>query len=140
MIGYQGTGPSINALVAKEIEGTMTNYTSGKGYFDEGTFVPLGVAHDERLGEISDVPTFIEQGIDMLDSTSRGLFAPKGTPEEIVVKIEEAFKKALDDPEVKKDILALGSIVRFKPHQEYTDFVNKLQAEYSELAKDMDLK
>ncbi|MFZ7103028.1 MAG: Bug family tripartite tricarboxylate transporter substrate binding protein [Peptococcaceae bacterium] len=140
MIGYQGTGPATNALLAKEIEGTMLNYTSGKGYFDDGTFIPLGVAHDERLAEIPDVPTFIEQDINMLDSTSRGIFAPEGTPEEILMKIEEAFQKALEEPEVKKDIEALGSLIKFKPHNEYKDFVTELQEEYTELAKDMDLK
>jgi len=137
LIGYQGTGEQINALLAQQINGAMTNYTSGKAYFDN-EFVALGVAHDERLAEADQIPTLIEQGINMTNATSRGIFAPKGTPEEIIIKIEEAFRKAMEDPEVQSKIKELGSIPRFKPHNEYKQFVSDLQTELGELAKNME--
>jgi tripartite-type tricarboxylate transporter receptor subunit TctC len=141
LIGYEGTGPQVTALVANETQGAMTNVPSGKAYFEEGTFVPLAVAHDERLDILPDVTTMKEQGIDMVHSTSRGLFAPKGTPEEVIIKIEEAFKKALENPEMKRKIEEeQGSVARFIPHNEYKGFLDNLQAELNELAKSMDLK
>jgi tripartite-type tricarboxylate transporter receptor subunit TctC len=138
LIGYEGTGEQINGLLAKQIDGSMTNITSGKAYFDDGSFIPLGVAHDERLAEASDLPTLIEQGIDMTNATSRGLFAPKGTPEEVIVKIEEAFRKAAESPEVQKEIAKLGSIIKFKSHDEYKQFLDDLQARLEKLSKKMD--
>jgi tripartite-type tricarboxylate transporter receptor subunit TctC len=141
LIGYEGTGPQVTALVANETQGAMTNIPSGKAYFEEGTFVPLAVAHSERLGILPDVATMNEQGIAMENSTSRGLFAPKGTPEEIIVKIEEAFQKALDDPAMQKKIEdEQGSVVKFLPHKEYKTFLDDLQASLNELAKSMDMK
>jgi tripartite-type tricarboxylate transporter receptor subunit TctC len=141
LIGYEGTGPQVTALVANEIQGAMTNIPSGKAYFEEGTFVPLAIAHDERLAILPDTPTMQEQGVDMVNATSRGLFAPKGTPEEIIIKIEEAFKKALEDPEMKRKIEEeQGSIARFIPNKEYKSFLDDLQARLNELAKSMDLK
>jgi tripartite-type tricarboxylate transporter receptor subunit TctC len=138
LIGYEGTGEQINGLLAKQIQGSMTNVTSGKSYFEDGTFVPLGVAHDERLAEMGDLPTLIEQGIDMTNATSRGLFAPKGTPEEVIVKIEEAFRKATESPEVQEKIAELGSIIKFKSHDEYKQFLDDLQARLEKLSKNMD--
>ncbi|MEC5423306.1 tripartite tricarboxylate transporter substrate binding protein [Virgibacillus sp. C22-A2] len=137
LIGYEGTGEQINALLAKQIDSAMTNYTSGQAYFGN-EFVPLGVAYEEKLEGIPNIPTFAEQGIDMENATSRGIFAPEGTPEEVIIKIEEAFQKALDDPEVQEQIAELGSIVYFKPHDEYKSWLDDLQERLDNLAKNMD--
>jgi tripartite-type tricarboxylate transporter receptor subunit TctC len=137
LIGYEGTGEQINALLAKQIDGAMTNYTSGKSYFGN-EFVPLGVAHEERLAELPDLPTLAEQGIEMTNATSRGLFAPKGTPEEVIVKIEEAFQKAAESSEVQEEIAKLGSIVKFLPHDEYKTFLDDLQERLDGLAENME--
>jgi tripartite-type tricarboxylate transporter receptor subunit TctC len=138
LVGYEGTGEQINGLLAKQIHGAMTNVTSGKAYFEDNTFIPLGVAHDERLPENPDLPTLIEQGIDMTNATSRGLFAPKGTPKEVIVKIEEAFRKATESPEVQAKIAELGSIIRFKSHDEYKAFLDDLQIRLEKLSKNME--
>nr|WP_239584163.1 tripartite tricarboxylate transporter substrate binding protein [Aquibacillus albus] len=140
LIGYEGTGAAIKAVVAGEIDGTMTNYTSGKGYFDEGTFVSIGVAHDERLAEMPDSPTMIEQGVEFTNATSRGVFVPKDTPEEVVTVLESAFEAALNDPELQAEVAKLGSITRYKDHEEYETFVTELHDRLGELAENMELQ
>lgn len=141
LIGYEGTGPQVTALAAKETDGAMFDIPSGKAFFGDGTVVPLGVSYDERLGQIADVPTMKEQGVDMVHSTSRGLFAPKGTPEEIIVKIEQAFQKAMEDPELQRKISEeQGTVVKFIPHKEYKAWLDELQKKLEDLATTMDLK
>jgi tripartite-type tricarboxylate transporter receptor subunit TctC len=141
LVGYQGTGPQIAALIGNEIQGASTNVPSGMSYYEEGSLVPLGISHDERLSALPDIPTMQEQGVDVINATSRGLFAPKGTPAEIIVKIETAFKKAVEDPEMQKKISEeQGSIVKFLPHDEYKGYLDKLQAKLKKLAESMDLK
>lgn len=137
LINYEGTGEQINALLAKQIDVSMTNYTSGNSYFGKG-FVPLGVAYEERLKELPDLPTLAKQGIDMENATSRGIFAPKGTPEEVIVKIEEAFRKATESPEVQEKIAELGSLIKFLPHDEYKPWLDDLQIKLDGLAENME--
>lgn len=137
LINYEGTGEQINALLAKQIDVSMTNYTSGKSYYGNG-FVPLGVAYEKRLKELPDLPTLAEQGIDMENATSRGIFAPKGTPEEVIVKIEEAFKKATESSEVQEKIAELGSLIKFMPHNEYKPWLDDLQVKLDGLAENME--
>lgn len=141
MIGYEGTGPQVTALAAKETDGGMFDMPSGKGLFSGGTGVPIGVSYEERLTGLEDVGTMKEQGVDMSFSISRGVFAPKGTPEEVITVIEEAFRKALEDPELQRKITEeQGSVVKFLPHGEYKGFLEELQGKLDGLAKQMDLK
>jgi tripartite-type tricarboxylate transporter receptor subunit TctC len=141
LVGYEGTGDEINALLAKETDLAMTNMPSGKGFFDDGSFLPIGVAHDERLAEIPDAPTLQEQGINFTHATNRGLFAPKGTPEEHIKVIESAFEKALQNEELKKKINSeLGSVTQFLPHDEYKKFLDELEANLTTLAKEIEFK
>ncbi len=141
LVSFKGTGPQVTSLVAEETNGGMFNIPSAKAYYEEGSFIPLGIAHDQRLGQLPDVPTLIDQGVNIKHATSRGLFAPIGTPEEIIVKIESAFKKVLDDPVMQKKIVEeQGSIPKFLPHKEYKVYLDELQANLTELSKEMDLK
>lgn len=138
LINYDGTGDEVNALLANETHLAMTNMPSAKGFFDDGTFIPIGVAHDERLAELPDAPTLQEQGINILHATNRGIFAPKGTPEEIIEIIESAFQKALEDKELQKKIKEeLGSVTQFLQHEEYKVFLDELEAGLTELAKEI---
>lgn len=140
LISYQGTADAERAVLSGEIHGTMTNFTSGKGYFDDGSFVALGVANEERLEQLPDSSTMIEQGIDFVNATSRGIFAPKGTSQEIVNKISEAYKKVLTNPDVVKEVENLGSIVKYLGPEEYTNYNEELQERLGQLAEKMDLK
>jgi tripartite-type tricarboxylate transporter receptor subunit TctC len=141
LIGYEGTGPQVTALIAEQVHAAMFDIPSGKAFFEDGTVIPMGVAYDERLGQLPDVQTMNEQGLNMTHSTSRGLFVPKGTPEDIIVKIEQAFKKALENPEIARKIVEeQGTVVKFIPHTEYKGWLEELQAKLNTLAEGMDLK
>lgn len=138
LITYEGTGPAITGVQAGDIDGTMTNYTSAKSQFDSGTFEPIGVAWDERLKEMPDAATFEEQGIDMVNATSRGIFAPEGTPKGIVTKLEEAFRTATENPELQEKLQNFGTLVNFMPSGEYVEFLNDQEQALSKTAKNMD--
>ena len=122
-IDYEGTGDAITAVQRGEIAGTMTNYASARSQVEEGIFVPIAVAHDERLPQLPDVPTFNELGFDMVHSTSRGFFAPAGTPEPIIARLAEAFEAAARSEALQQRIEDdLGSIVRFLPPEDQRAF------------------
>lgn len=136
-VNYPGTGPQYAAMVANQVEGMVADYASGKGYFESGDLVPLGIVNTERDAALPNVPTMIEQGIDFSLPVSRGMFAPKGTPAEILDVLDNAYEKALADPELQKKIKDLGSNPKFVPHDEFSTFVKDLDAEMAKLADKM---
>ena len=126
LVGYPDTGSEVSALLAEEIDFAMLNMPSGSSFYEAGSFRPLGVAHDERLGSLPDVATLQEQGIELTNATSRGVFAPKGTPEDRLQILEDAFRQALENEDLAKRLeTELGSVVRFLPHDEYQAFLTK---------------
>ncbi|MBK5925953.1 Bug family tripartite tricarboxylate transporter substrate binding protein [Rhodobaculum claviforme] len=125
MVGYADTGEQVAALMAREIDFTVLNMPSGGAHYAAGTFRPLGVAHDARLGSLPDAPTMAEQGIALEHATSRGIFAPLGTPQDRVDTLAAAFGAALETPELVSRIeTEFGSIVRFLQGAEYQAFLD----------------
>ncbi|APX91925.1 Bordetella uptake protein [Halomonas sp. 1513] len=141
LVGYPDTGEQVSALMAEEIDFAMFNLPSGGSFFEEGTFRPLGIAHPERLESMPDVPTLRELGIEMDHSTSRGIFAPKGTPQEIQDTIAEAYGQALENEEVQSRIEnEFGSVVRFLAGDDYLEFLDENEAALSAAAENIDFQ
>lgn len=141
LVGYPDTGSEVAALLAEEIDFAMLNMPSGESFFKAGTFRPLGVAHDKRLGTLPDVATLKEQGIDLSNATSRGIFAPKGTPKERLRILEDAFRQALENKDLVKRLeTELGSIVRFLPQDKYQKFLTSNRDSLSKVADKVGFK
>ncbi|MGO4889613.1 Bug family tripartite tricarboxylate transporter substrate binding protein [Anaerobacillus sp. MEB173] len=136
-VNYDGTGPQYAALVAKQVEGMTGDFASGKGYIEDGSMVPLGMVFDERNPFLPEVPTLIEQGIDFAVTVDRGILAPKGTPAEVIKVLNDAFEKALADPELQKRIEELGSFPNFKSTEEYEQHLKQLDDQMEQLADKM---
>lgn len=133
LVSYQGSQATAQAILSKEVTGGVMDVPTGKGYFADGTFNAIGLGYPERLEtHFPNVATLKEQGLDLELNISRGLFAPKGTPPEIVKVLEDAVKKALESPELQKKIVEeQGSLVKFMPAEEYKGFVTTLQEQLS---------
>ncbi|MBM7573350.1 tripartite tricarboxylate transporter substrate binding protein [Aquibacillus albus] len=137
-VSYDGTGPQYAAILANQVDGMTGDYASGKGYFDEGTLVPLGMVDEERNPFLPDVPTIIEQGTDFAVTVDRGILAPKGTPEEVKEIISDAFEKALENPELQEKIEELGSFPHYMDTEDYKTHLEELDSKMSELAPKME--
>lgn len=136
-VNFPGTGPQYAAAVASQVDGMTADYASGKGYFDAGNLVPLGIVDEKRNPALPNLPTLKEQGIDFSLTVDRGIFAPKGTPPEILNILDDAFQKALSDPELKKKIEDLGSFAKFQPYDEYAEYLKDLDEKMAKLADKM---
>jgi tripartite-type tricarboxylate transporter receptor subunit TctC len=74
-----------------------------------GRIKAYAVTSDTRLALAPDIPTFAEMGLPALSYSSwYGLFAPRGTPNDIIGKLNAAVVEALADPEVRSRFIALG--------------------------------
>tara|TARA_R110001606_G_C14912278_1_gene595512 strand:- start:34 stop:540 length:507 start_codon:yes stop_codon:yes gene_type:complete len=141
LVGYPDTGEQVSALMAEEVDFAMFNLPSGGAFFQDGTFRALGIAHPERLESMPDVATLREQGIEMDHSTSRGIFAPKGTPQEVLDTIANAYGQALENEEVQSRIEnEFGSVVRFLAGDDYQAFLDENEAALSAAAENIDFQ
>jgi tripartite-type tricarboxylate transporter receptor subunit TctC len=109
LVPYRGTGPALNDLVGGQIDYIVDQSLNVIPQIKAGTIKAYAVAAPKRLESLPDVPTTQEAGIDFIFSAWNAMVAPKGTPPDIVAKLGAALNKALDDPDVIKRYIELGS-------------------------------
>ena len=117
-IPFNGTGPAMNALVGGQVDYMCDQIVNAVPQVKGGTIKAYAVATPERNPSLPDVPTTAEAGLPAFQAQAwNAIFAPKGTPAPIVAKLNAAFGKALDDPEVQKRLLDLGSVIPKGPER-----------------------
>jgi len=109
---YRGTGPALNDLVGGQVDYMCDQIVNLVEQINAGTIRAYAIATAERSPALPNVPTTTEAGLpDYQVSAWNALFAPKGTPKEIMAKLNETLVKALDDKATRKRLLELGSVL-----------------------------
>jgi tripartite-type tricarboxylate transporter receptor subunit TctC len=129
LVAYRGTGPAMNDLIGGHVDFFCEQAVSVAPQISSGTVKAYGVSARERLAILPDVPTAKEAGIDYEMSIWAGIFAPKGTPRDIIDKLARALDQALDDPGVKKRLADLGGSLPTKDERTPAKFDAFVQAE-----------
>jgi tripartite-type tricarboxylate transporter receptor subunit TctC len=111
-IPYRGSGPALNDVVGGQVGVVVDNLPTALPFILDKRLTALAVAAPARLAQLPQVPTFAELGVPAANRMSfLGVSAPKGTPADVVEKLNAAVKAALADPAVKARIEATGAIV-----------------------------
>ena len=101
-IPYKGTGPALTDLLGGQVDLLCDQTTQIIPYIKDGRVKAYGTTTLKRLSAIPNVPTLNEQGLKGFEVVAwHGVYAPKGTPQPILDKLNAALKKALNSPEVK---------------------------------------
>ncbi len=110
-IPYKGAGPASLAVASGETPIGCTAAFGVLQFAKQGKVRILAISSDKRNPNLPDVPTFIELGYPQInDYTVSGFFAPKGTPLDILEKLNQAMNQALDIPDVKEKFEHAGLI------------------------------
>ncbi len=135
-IPYRGAGPALNDTVAGQVPMIFDNLPSALPFIKENRLVAIVVAAPQRLAVLPNVPTFKEVGLEPVNRMAYyGIYGPKGLPKEVVERISNGVKKALEDPQVRKRIEDTGSlIVANTPEQ----FQAQIKAEFDIYKKVVD--
>ena len=95
----EGGGPTIQQLLGQHVDAGVASVQSGKKHLEAGTLRMLAVEHSARIPWAPDVPTFAEQGYDFgLSPWYLSTFVQADTPDDVVQKLHDAFKAAIEDP------------------------------------------
>jgi putative tricarboxylic transport membrane protein len=111
LVAYRGTAPALNDLVGGHVDFFCEQVVSVAPQIAAGTIQAYAVSSPERLAALPDVPTAREAGINYEMSIWAGIFAPKGTPKEIIDKLADVLDRSLDDPIVAKRLAELGGSI-----------------------------
>jgi len=109
-VAYRGTGPSLNDLVAGQVDFGCDQIVNVVSQVQAGTIKAFAVASPQRSAVLKDVPTTKEAGLPEFQvSAWNAVFAPKDTPKDVMAKLNGALVKALDDGATRTRLLELGS-------------------------------
>jgi tripartite-type tricarboxylate transporter receptor subunit TctC len=108
-VPYRGTAPALTDLVAGQIDVIIDQLSNSIAQVRAGTIRAYAITDDKRVESASDIPTTDEAGLPGFHMTLwSGLWVPKGTPKDIVSKLNAAAVDALNDPAVRKKFEDLG--------------------------------
>jgi len=109
-VPYRGTGPAMQDLAGGRIDFLCEIITTAKPQVDGGTIKGLAIFDKKRSPAMPDLPTALEQGTQNLEAyTWNAIFLPKGAPEAIVKKLNNAAIEAMKSPAVRDRLQGLGA-------------------------------
>lgn len=137
-VPYKGTGPATTAVVTGDVQASFVFYPSAKGLIDGGQLRVLAVTSAQRMKNLPDAPTMQELGFKGFQHTAFvGLSAPKGTPPEVIAKLNKALNESLQSAAVRERLEPLGMAIPSAPNTAgaYGTYMAQEAAHQGELAK-----
>ncbi len=109
-IPYKGTGPAMTDILGGQVDLMCDQTTNTTSHIKGGKVKAYGVTTKTRVKNLPELPTLDEAGLKGFDlAVWHGLYAPKGTPKDVVAKLTAALQAALKDPKVIERFAALGT-------------------------------
>jgi len=140
-VPYKGTAPALQDLVGGQINFMMdTPMPAMLPEVRAGKVKALGMASDKRIAIAPEVPTLIEQGVQVVGGTWVALLAPAGTPKAIVDKLSGAAGAAMRRPEIKERLAQFGIEPVGSTSAEFTQFLKKEVAKWAKVIKDANVR
>jgi tripartite-type tricarboxylate transporter receptor subunit TctC len=135
-VPFEGSAPARAALLGGHVDVGVINAGEAMPYAEEGKVALLGQMAGERWEGAADVPTFKEQGYDIVSGSARGIAAPAGTPQEAVDALAAAIEKAVMDPEFRQKAEEQALPLEYLGPQEYQQSLEATKQEAEQIWAD----
>ncbi len=136
-IPYKGVGTALTDVVSGNVDLYLGSLPTLLGHIRQGKLRALAVTSDKRLPELAAVPTVAESGFKgASSSTWFGFLAPKGTPPEVVARLNAEFGKALKQPALVKKMSDEGANVLTSTPAEFSKLIQDDLTRWSKVIKD----
>jgi tripartite-type tricarboxylate transporter receptor subunit TctC len=117
-----GGGPALTAVLGNNAQVLVSSVAAANSHIRAGKLRALACFSSKRAASLPDVPTLKELGHDVEFSLWVGLFAPKGTPTDVVNKLRTESRKAADSETFKKAIDNIGDVIAYLDQPEFAKF------------------
>jgi tripartite-type tricarboxylate transporter receptor subunit TctC len=140
-VPYKGGAPSINDLVAGNVQMTFEGTSVLLPLIQAGRLRALAVTTPKRIPQLPDVPTMVESGFaDFVSTSWTGLLAPAHTPGPIVEKLNAAINAGLKTPELKTALERLSNVPLGGTPADFTNVIKADLAKWSPIVKALHLE
>jgi tripartite-type tricarboxylate transporter receptor subunit TctC len=139
-IPYRGAPQAAMDVVSGQIPVALAGVPIVAALIKEGKLRALGIASDERLPLLADTPTLAEQGIPLRFATWGGLFAPAGTPTEVIDRLNQETVKALNSPDVQARMADLGFETYGNSPEKFAETIRADFARMPKLIRDVGIR
>lgn len=139
-VPFKGDADGVAALAGGHIEVHVAVPVSYKALADAKKVRILAVAGESRTALYNDIPTFREQGVDLVIGSFHVLFAPKGTAAEIQAKLADAVAKSMQEPELKKQMSSANLGVAYMNQADTRKFLAQQDELYRRLIDELGMR
>ncbi|MFT0849902.1 tripartite tricarboxylate transporter substrate binding protein [Achromobacter sp. F4_2707] len=135
-IPYKGSSPALVDLVGGQLDLMFDSMPSAMPFIQQGQLRAVAVTTPQRVDVLADVPTMAESGFPTFDtSTWYALWAPKGTPENIVEKLASYAQEALRDPDLVRLYNGMGAQPVGSSPKEFAEYTRSEEKKWAELIR-----
>jgi tripartite-type tricarboxylate transporter receptor subunit TctC len=137
-VHYRGATPALNDLIGGSINTMIVSVASGLPAFRAGQIKMLGVGAPKRMALVPDVPTIAESGLPGFEANAWfGLFAPAGTPNDIVMKLDNEVIRIFNDPAFRSRFLDPQMFESMAgPPDQFAAFIKTERAKWAKVIHD----
>jgi putative tricarboxylic transport membrane protein len=137
---FNSGGENMTALLGGHVDMIWANPPEFISQYDAKLVRPIVLAQEHRITQFKDVPTFRENGIDIVFKFFRGVIAPPGLPPEVVVYYESMLKKMIETKAWKENYLAKNMLSpAWQTSKEFTKTISDSEVVFAELLKELGL-
>lgn len=140
-VPYKGAGPAMADALGGHVTMIFTTAGAAKGPIAAGQMIGLALTGERRLESVPQVPTFTEAGFpDVKASITWGVFAPAGTPKDIVARLNGAFNQTFQAPESRNRLADLGFVAGSGTPEAWAAEVRASIARWGQVVKQANIK
>ena len=141
-VPYKGAGPALNDIIGGHVDMYFSGFPPVMPMMQAGSVKVLAVSSGVRAQAAPDIPTVAEAtGFSDFDFTLwQGFFAPKGTPKDVIARLNSEINKILTDPETKQKLLDAGANVVPQSTEQFAVFVAAESAKYERIIRETGVK
>ncbi len=136
-VPFKGDADGAAALAGGHIEAHVAVPVSYKALADARKIRVIGIAAETRSPLYKDIPTFRENGVDLVIGSFHGVFAPNGTPPDVLALVASALEKTMKEPELAEQMSAAGLGIAYLAQREAAAFLAQQDATYKALIEDL---
>jgi tripartite-type tricarboxylate transporter receptor subunit TctC len=139
-VPYKGANQAMMAMMANEIDLVVIPSTSALPQIQAGKVRGIVVLSEERLAAMPELPTAKELGYDVEASSWFGIFAPAGTPPEIVIRLSAEWAAAAALPETRQMMQKAGFDTLSNTPEKFAEFIRKDTAQWSKVIRENNIR